>query len=265
MCGAFGPDRDVSSEDETRRRGGLDYLSGCIEFAAAVGSPWVSGPMYATTGQARMLEPDQRQAQWDRAVGQACSKLARSLAGLRRPRPLNRSTGSRPTWSTPWSRACGCADDIDAQNVGLMLDTFHMNIEETTPPGRDPVRGQPRLPLPGVRERPRHAGRRPHRLGRRRPGAPRHRLLRQRGGGVVPPHRQGNRPGGVAVASGGGLDGRSCRGRRDVLAAPPPRRHISRRERVVPFAARLRSDCKRSGHDSTDHAVHRAVGRPPVR
>jgi D-psicose/D-tagatose/L-ribulose 3-epimerase len=68
VCGAFGPDRDVSHPDPVRRRGGLDYLRGCVDFAAAVGSPLVSGPMYAPTGQARLLEPAERAAQWGRAV-----------------------------------------------------------------------------------------------------------------------------------------------------------------------------------------------------
>ncbi len=35
---------------------------GCVDFAAAVGSPLVNGPMYAPTGQARLLDPPQRAA-----------------------------------------------------------------------------------------------------------------------------------------------------------------------------------------------------------
>src|SRR3954453_7895111 len=36
--GAFGPDRDISHENEQRRRGGTGYLRHCVDFAAAVGS-----------------------------------------------------------------------------------------------------------------------------------------------------------------------------------------------------------------------------------
>jgi D-psicose/D-tagatose/L-ribulose 3-epimerase len=129
VCGAFGPDRDVSSEDAARRRGGLDYLRTCVEFAAAVGSPWVSGPMYATTGQARMLEPDERRAQWDRAVRslQLAGELAEAAGIGLAVEPLNRFETDLVNTVEQGVRLCG---DIDAPNVGLMLDTFHMNIEE---------------------------------------------------------------------------------------------------------------------------------------
>lgn len=45
ICGAFGPSRDLSSEDPAVRRNGLAYLRRCVDFAALLGSPFVSGPM----------------------------------------------------------------------------------------------------------------------------------------------------------------------------------------------------------------------------
>ncbi|WP_395405131.1 sugar phosphate isomerase/epimerase family protein [Arthrobacter sp. UC242_113] len=63
ICGAFGPDRDVSAEDAGRRQAGIDYLETCIDLAAAVGSTHVAGPMYAPTGQTRMLDAADRAAQ----------------------------------------------------------------------------------------------------------------------------------------------------------------------------------------------------------
>lgn len=129
VCGAFGSDRDVSAEEPERRRGGLAYLRQCVEFAAAVGSPWVSGPMYATTGQARLLEPEQRAAQWNRAVDslqQVASDAAASGVSLA-IEPLNRFETDLVNTVEQGVRLCF---DIAAPNVGLMLDTFHMNIEE---------------------------------------------------------------------------------------------------------------------------------------
>lgn len=129
VCGAFGSNRDVSAEEPERRRGGLEYLRHCVEFAAAVGSPWVSGPMYATTGQARLLEPEQRAAQWNRAVDslqQVASDAAASGVSLA-IEPLNRFETDLVNTVEQGVRLCF---DIAAPNVGLMLDTFHMNIEE---------------------------------------------------------------------------------------------------------------------------------------
>src|SRR4029450_3320693 len=69
VCGAFRPPRPLSHEDEQRRRGGTGYLRQCVDFAAAVGSSLVSGPMYAPTGQARLLDAGARAAQGARAAG----------------------------------------------------------------------------------------------------------------------------------------------------------------------------------------------------
>ena len=42
VCGAFGPDRDVSHEEPERRRLGIDYLISCIDLAAAVRRKYLS-------------------------------------------------------------------------------------------------------------------------------------------------------------------------------------------------------------------------------
>lgn len=133
ICGAFGPDRDVSHETSEGRRAGIDYLRHCVDFAAAVGSPLVSGPMYATTGQARLLEADERRAQWDRAV-ESLTTVANHAAGAGvslAVEPLNRFETDLVNTVEQGLALCS---DIGANNVGLMLDTFHMNIEEKSLP-----------------------------------------------------------------------------------------------------------------------------------
>lgn len=130
ICGAFGPDRDISAEQSARRATAREYLLRCVDFAAEVGSPWVSGPMYATTGRARLLEPAERAAQWDRAVtglAEVAAAAAKSGIGLA-IEPLNRFETDLVNTVAQGKRMCR---DIGAVNVGLMLDTFHMNIEET--------------------------------------------------------------------------------------------------------------------------------------
>jgi D-psicose/D-tagatose/L-ribulose 3-epimerase len=133
VCGAFGPNRDVSNEDEERRRRGIGYLRRCVEFAAAVGSPLVSGPMYAPTGQARLLDPPARAAQW----GRAAESLAQVAEDARAENvrlaiePLNRFETDLVNTVEQGVRFCA---DVGADNVGLLLDTFHMNIEEKSLP-----------------------------------------------------------------------------------------------------------------------------------
>jgi len=133
VCGAFGPDRDVSNGDEERRRGGIDYLRHCVDFAAAVGSTLVSGPMYAPTGQARLLDPPARSAQWARATESLAkvAEYARAAKVRLAVEPLNRFETDLVNTVEQGVRLC---TDIGADNVGLLLDTFHMNIEEKSLP-----------------------------------------------------------------------------------------------------------------------------------
>jgi D-psicose/D-tagatose/L-ribulose 3-epimerase len=129
ICGAFGPDRDVSAEEPERRRAGIGYLKTCIDLAVAVGSPHVAGPMYAPTGQTRMLDAGNRAAQLQRAADSL-----RETAGYAAERgirlalePLNRFETDLINTTKQALELVGL---IGADNVGLLIDTFHMNIEE---------------------------------------------------------------------------------------------------------------------------------------
>jgi D-psicose/D-tagatose/L-ribulose 3-epimerase len=129
ICGAFGPSRDLSSEDAAVRQNGLAYLKRCVDFASSLGSPFVSGPMYAAVGNTRMLERAERAAQWARAV--ASLKTAAAYAAKRSVKlaiePLNRF---ETDLVNTVDQGLQLIADIGAENVGLLLDTFHMNIEE---------------------------------------------------------------------------------------------------------------------------------------
>jgi D-psicose/D-tagatose/L-ribulose 3-epimerase len=129
VCGAFGPDRDLSSEDESVRKAGMSYLRRCIDLAQDLGSLFVSGPMYAAVGNTRLLPDDARRAQWSRSVRGL--KEAASYAAERSIKlaiePLNRF---ETDLVNTVDQGIKMVDDVGAENVGLLLDTFHMNIEE---------------------------------------------------------------------------------------------------------------------------------------
>lgn len=134
VCGAFGPDRDASSEDKSVRANAVKYLKFCIDFAQAVGSPIVAGPMYSAVGKTRLLAPEERAGQWNLAV--ETLKPVADYAGERGVRLAIETLNRFETdFINTVEQGLDLADRIGATNVGLLLDTFHMNIEEKDIPG----------------------------------------------------------------------------------------------------------------------------------
>ena len=129
VCGAFGPERDVSHEDAAIRASGLAYLRACVDLAARVRAPYVAGPMYSATGKARLLPEAERRRQRDAAAESL--REAADYAGARDVglaiEPLNRFETDLVNTVEQGLDLCA---RIDRPNVGLLLDTFHMNIEE---------------------------------------------------------------------------------------------------------------------------------------
>jgi D-psicose/D-tagatose/L-ribulose 3-epimerase len=134
ICGAFGPSRNLSAEDDAVRSAGLDYLERCIDFAKGLGSPFVSGPMYCAVGATELLDKKAREKQWNRAVGslRVAAAYAADLGIKLAIEPLNRF---ETDLINTVDQGLRLVDDIGAPNVGLLLDTFHMNIEEKDIPG----------------------------------------------------------------------------------------------------------------------------------
>jgi D-psicose/D-tagatose/L-ribulose 3-epimerase len=129
VCGAFGSSRDLSSDEAEIRENGMAYLRRCVEIAKALGARTVVGPMYSAVGKTRMLEPPERAKQWGLAVEslRRAADFAADRGVTLGLEPLNRFETDLVNTVEQGLRMIG---DIDRPNVGLLLDTFHMNIEE---------------------------------------------------------------------------------------------------------------------------------------
>jgi D-psicose/D-tagatose/L-ribulose 3-epimerase len=129
ICGAFGPDRDASSDDRNIRANAVKYLEACIDAARGLGAPFVAGPMYSAVGKTRLLSPDERAKQWSLAV--ETLKPVADYAGQRGVQlaiePLNRF---ETDFINTVEQGLDLVGRVGATNVGLLVDTFHMNIEE---------------------------------------------------------------------------------------------------------------------------------------
>ncbi|MEC3878294.1 sugar phosphate isomerase/epimerase family protein [Parapedobacter sp. 10938] len=132
ICGAFGPTRDLTSDDKLLQRTGLDYIEACLDIAGALGSRVFAGPMYSAVGKARMVAPAQRAIEWERAVInlQAVCESAATRGLEIALEPLNRFESDLVNNADDLLRLIG---DINHPAAKICLDMFHMNIEEPDP------------------------------------------------------------------------------------------------------------------------------------
>jgi D-psicose/D-tagatose/L-ribulose 3-epimerase len=129
VCGAFGTSRDFTHEDPAFHQNSFDYLEACFEITAALGAKFVAGPMYSAVGKARLVSPEQKKIEWDRAVTnlhKVC-QMAESFGLEIALEALNRFETDLINNSED---LMGLINDINHPAAKVLLDAFHMNIEE---------------------------------------------------------------------------------------------------------------------------------------
>jgi D-psicose/D-tagatose/L-ribulose 3-epimerase len=129
VCGAFGPDRDLASNDPQLRQNSLTYVQWLVDAAAELGSDVVAGPMYSSVGKAHLPTEAERDAEWQRAVKglQALSAYAGDRGVKLAFEPLNRFETDMINIA---EQGLALIDDVGSPHLGLHLDTFHMHLEE---------------------------------------------------------------------------------------------------------------------------------------
>jgi len=129
VCAAMGPDRDLIHADEAIRRNGMDYVRHCIDAAKTMGAPHVAGPLYSAVGRTWQSTDDERKRDTDLLVRQLTdlSKYAADRGVGLAVEPLNRFETSFLNLA---AQAIEVVDRVDHPACGILLDTFHMNIEE---------------------------------------------------------------------------------------------------------------------------------------
>lgn len=141
VCGAFGPDRNLSSSDAQKRQNAREYLRWCIDAASLLGASTVCGPMYSSVGKARLPQALERAAEWERAVNGLQSLAA--YAGDHGVRlafePLNRF---ETDMINVVEQGLRLIEDVGSPHLGLHLDTFHMHLEEKSTPAAIRLAGE---------------------------------------------------------------------------------------------------------------------------
>jgi D-psicose/D-tagatose/L-ribulose 3-epimerase len=129
VCAAMGPGRDLTSRNEQVVAATQDYLRACIHHAAEIGATVVAGPIYSPTGQTGPIEFFERERILHTLVENLSPLVAcAEVHGVRLAvEPLNRFETS--LFNTV-EQAMRLVEMFDHPSLGLLLDTFHMNIEE---------------------------------------------------------------------------------------------------------------------------------------
>lgn len=129
VCAAMGPDRDLIHADEAVRANGVAYVRHCINAARTLGATNLVGPLYSAVGRTWQATADERERDMQILVSQL-----RELAVYAAERdvvlcvePLNRFETSFLNLA---AQGIELVDRVDHPACQLMLDTFHMNIEE---------------------------------------------------------------------------------------------------------------------------------------
>jgi D-psicose/D-tagatose/L-ribulose 3-epimerase len=128
-CAAMGPDRDLIHPDESIRTNGMDYVQGAILSSQKLGATHLVGPIYSAVGRTWQSNAEERARDTDLLVSQLqdLAKYADDHGVVLCIEPLNRFETSFINLA---AQAVEIVDRVDHPACQIMLDTFHMNIEE---------------------------------------------------------------------------------------------------------------------------------------
>ena len=121
-------ERDLANPSPEVRARAVAHFKACVDLAAEIGAPGIGiGPQAG--GRVRPIEGFQ--AEWGYAVAatREIARYAESKGIWVAPEALNRYEAFLVT---NHRQALDFVAAVDAPNVGVLLDTFHMNIEEST-------------------------------------------------------------------------------------------------------------------------------------
>ena len=129
VSGAFGMDRDISSERPEIRANGLSYIIDCLELASEVESPVFGGPLYSAVGKTRLVSEAQKrqERQWCLEHLHQAARRAETLGVTLALEPLNRF---ETDMINTVDQAISLVDEVGSDRLKILLDTFHSNIEE---------------------------------------------------------------------------------------------------------------------------------------
>ncbi len=121
--------RDITSEEPSIRQTGITFLTNAVRLCGEVGAAGLIGPIHSELRRQRLDPPATREERWKRCVDglAAVAREAEATGVTVAVEVLNRFENDFLTTTADGVRLCKA---IGNPRLGLLLDTFHMNIEE---------------------------------------------------------------------------------------------------------------------------------------
>lgn len=132
IAGAFGEGRDLRGSLEEQKES-MEYMKKVIDQMVILECPKLIGPVYSRVGRIGGAEPKEYQQQWKTVVKnlkQLC-KYAEKRGKVVCVEPLNRF---ETDFINTAEQAIRLVKDVGSRALKILLDTFHMNIEEKSLP-----------------------------------------------------------------------------------------------------------------------------------
>ena len=128
-CAVMTSDRDLIHPDESIRKNGMAYIRHAIEATQTIGAANLVGPIYSAVGRVWQAAPQERARDIDILVDnlRLLAAYAAEHEVILCIEPLNRFETSFINLA---EQAVELVDRVDHSSCRIMLDTFHMNIEE---------------------------------------------------------------------------------------------------------------------------------------
>ena len=125
----FSEEDDISSTEASTRQKGIDKMADLVDWTVAIGGRIICGPLYSELGKKRPLSREERNAERGRTA-ESLKKIGEYAArkeAIIAIEPLNRFETDMINIAEQAFEMC---EKVDSPGVKMMLDTFHMNIEE---------------------------------------------------------------------------------------------------------------------------------------
>jgi D-psicose/D-tagatose/L-ribulose 3-epimerase len=127
VCAILPPGINPISTDSAERTKARAHLAQCIETAAEIGAHRIGGPLYAPIGYLPGRRRTNDEWCWAVEYFQSLGDMLQQHEMTLGIEPVNRS---ETFFLNTTAEACALCDEIGNPRIGVLIDTFHANIEE---------------------------------------------------------------------------------------------------------------------------------------